>query len=61
MLFALNLVANLLFMPIFSKMRNVPLETADILVVWATIFGCVVAVWPDCRWVAGEAMNRLVS
>jgi tryptophan-rich sensory protein len=50
--FAVNLVANLLFMPIFSWMRNVPLAAADIVIVWATILWCVVAVWPHYRWVA---------
>jgi translocator protein len=50
--FAINLVANLLFMPIFSGMRNVLLATVDILIVWATIIWCVFAVWPKHRWVA---------
>jgi len=35
--FAINLVANLLFMSIFAGLRNVPLACADILIVWATI------------------------
>ncbi|QJW94139.1 TspO/MBR family protein [Frigoriglobus tundricola] len=50
--FGINLVANLLFMPIFSGLRNVPLAAADIVVVWATIIWCMVAVWPVRRWVA---------
>ena len=50
--FVVNLVANLLFMPIFAGLRNVPLAAADILLVWATIVWCVVAVWPHYRWVA---------
>jgi tryptophan-rich sensory protein len=50
--FAVNLVANLLFMPIFAGLRSVPLAAADILIVWATIICCVVAVWPFHRWVA---------
>ena len=50
--FAVNLVANLLFMPIFAWLRNVPLAAADIVVVWATILWCMVAVWPHYRWVA---------
>lgn len=50
--FAINLLANLLFMPIFSGLRNVPLAAVDILIVWATIIWCVVAVWPKPRWVA---------
>ena len=44
--FAINLVANLLFMPIFSGLRSVPMAAADIVIVWATIIWCVVAVWP---------------
>lgn len=50
--FGVNLAANLLFMPIFSGLRNVPLAAADIVVVWATIIWCVLAVWPHHRWVA---------
>ena len=50
--FAVNVVANLLFMPIFAGLRNVPLAAADIVVVWVTILWCVVAVWPHHRWVA---------
>jgi benzodiazapine receptor len=34
--FAVNLVANLRFMPIFAGLRNVPLACADILIVCAT-------------------------
>src|SRR5277367_3187875 len=34
--FAKNLVANLLFMPIFAGLRNVPLAAADIVIVWVT-------------------------
>ena len=50
--FAINLVANLLFMPIFAGLRSVPLAAADILIVWATIIWCVVVVWPVYKWVA---------
>lgn len=50
--FAINLVANLLFMPIFSGLRSVPLAAADILIVWATIIWCVIVVWPHYCWVA---------
>jgi translocator protein len=49
--FAINLVANLLFMPIFSRLRNVPLAAVDIMIVWATIIWCVVAIWPVYKWV----------
>ena len=50
--FAVNLVANLLFMPIFAGLRSVPLAAADILIVWATLVWCVVAVRRHYRWVA---------
>jgi tryptophan-rich sensory protein len=50
--FAINLVANLLFMPIFSGLRNVPLAAVDILIVWTTIIWCAVAVWRHDRWIA---------
>ena len=50
--FAVNLVANLLFMPIFAGLRSVPLAAVDIVIVWATIIWCVVAVWPRYKWVA---------
>jgi tryptophan-rich sensory protein len=50
--FAANLVANLLFMPIFSGLRNVPLAALDILIVWTTIVWCLIVVWPVYKWVA---------
>ena len=49
--FLINLVANLLFMPIFAGLRGVQLA-ADIVIVWATLVWRVVAVWPHSRWVA---------
>ncbi len=55
--FAINLVANLLFMPIFSGLRYVPLAAADILIVWATIIWCVVAVWPVYKWVGAAQVS----
>ena len=50
--FGINLVANLLFMPIFSGLRNVPLAAADIVIVWVTIIWMLLAIWPVYRWVA---------
>jgi len=50
--FAVNLAANLLFMPIFFGLRNVPLAAADIVIVWATIIWRVFAVWPAYKRVA---------
>lgn len=50
--FALNLVANLLFMPLFAGLRSVSLAAADIVFVWATIVWCFIAVWNHSKWVA---------
>ena len=50
--FAVNLVANLLFMPIFAGLRSVPLSCVDIVIVWATIIWCAITVWPHYGWVA---------
>lgn len=50
--FAINLIANLLFMPFFSGLRNVPLAAVDIVIVWATIMWLMVAIWSHYRWVA---------
>ena len=58
--FAINLVANLLFMPTFAGLRSVPLAAADILIVWASLVWCVVAVWPHYKWVAVAQVPYLV-
>jgi benzodiazapine receptor len=58
--FAVNLVANLLFMPIFAGLRSVPLAAADILIVWATILWCMLAVWPVYKWVAAVQVPYFV-
>lgn len=50
--FAVNLVANLLFTPIQFRLRNLPLASLDILIVWATIIWAAVAIWKHHRWVA---------
>ena len=58
--FAINLAANLLFMPIFSGLRNVPLAAIDIVVVWATIIWCIVAIWPHKKWIAAAQVPYFV-
>jgi len=58
--FAINLVANLLFMPIFAGLRNVPLSLADILIVWGTIVWCIAVAWPRWRWVGVAQFPYLV-
>jgi len=50
--FAVNLAANLIFTPIQFGMRNLPLASVDILIVWASIIWMMVAIWPKYRWVA---------
>jgi translocator protein len=49
----LNLVANAAFTPIEFGARNLPLATADIVVVLATIVAWMVLVWrPGSAWIA---------
>lgn len=50
--FAINLVANLIFTPIQFGMRNLPLASVDILIVWGTIVWMVAAVLRHHPWVA---------
>jgi tryptophan-rich sensory protein len=50
--FAINLVANLIFTPIQFGMRNMPLASVDIIIVWGTIIWMMVAIWRNYRWVA---------
>ena len=58
--FAINLVANLLFMPVFSGLRNIPLAALDILLVWGTILWMMVAVWNHSLWVAVAQVPYLI-
>lgn len=58
--FIVNLIANILFMPIFGGMKNLPLATVDILIVLATIIWMIVAIWPLFRWVAVAQVPYLV-
>ncbi len=50
--FGINFTANALFMPLFSGLRSVPLAAVDIVIVWATIIWCVIAIWRHYKWVA---------
>ena len=58
--FAVNLVANLIFTPLLFGLRNLPLATADILIVWGTIIWMILAVWDHYRWVAVCQLPYLV-
>lgn len=43
---AINVAANIAFTPIQFGLRNLPLASADILIVLGTIVWCMVAFWP---------------
>jgi benzodiazapine receptor len=58
--FAINLVANLIFTPIQFGLRNLPLATVDILIVWSTILWLMIAIWPRYRWVAAAQLPYFV-
>lgn len=58
--FAINLVANLIFTPIQFGLRNLPLASFDILVVWVTIIASMIAIWPHNRWVAIAQIPYLI-
>jgi len=50
--FAINLAANLVFTPIQFGLRDLPLASLDILVVWGTLLWMMIVTWPHYRWVA---------
>jgi translocator protein len=58
--FVINLLANLVFIPILFGLQQLPLAAIDILIVWATIVWTMVAVWPAYRWVAVAQIPYLV-
>ena len=58
--FAINLIANLLFMPIFVGLRNSPLAALDIIIVWTTIVWCMFATWAFYRWVTLAQIPYLI-
>ncbi len=58
--FAINLVANLIFTPIQFGMRNLPLAAVDILIVWATIIWCMVAIWQHSKWISLAQVPYLI-
>jgi tryptophan-rich sensory protein len=58
--FAINLVTNLVFTPIFFGLRNIPLASADILIVLGTIVWMMIAIWPHYRWVSLAQLPYLV-
>jgi translocator protein len=58
--FVLNLIANLIFTPIQFGLRNLPLAAVDIVIVWATILWCTVAIWRHNKWVSLAQVPYLI-
>lgn len=58
--FVINLAANFAFTPIQFGLRNLPLASIVILVVWMTIIWAMVAVWKHYKWVAAAQVPYLV-
>ena len=58
--FIINLVANILFMPIFAGLRSQWLATADIVVVLGTMIWIMQSIWPQYRWVAIAQVPYLI-
>lgn len=58
--FAINLVAKLIFTTIQFGMRNLPLASVDILVVWTTIIASMIVIWPHYRWIAVAQVPYLI-
>lgn len=56
----INLIANVLFMPIFARLHSLPLALADILVVWATIVWTMLVIWRRYPLVALAQVPYLV-
>jgi translocator protein len=50
--FAVNLLANLIFMPILAGLRNLTLASLDIVIVWGTILWMSLSIWRHYKWVA---------
>lgn len=58
--FVLNLISNLIFTPIQFGLRNLPLASVDILIVWSTILWCIAAIWKHSRVVAVAQIPYLI-
>jgi len=50
--FLINLASNMLFIVFFHSMRNLPLASVDILIIWSTIVWSIIAIWPYYRLIA---------
>ena len=49
--FVINLIANFAFTPIQFGLKNLPLSTVDISIIWLTIVWAMIAIWPHAKWV----------
>ncbi len=58
--FVLNLISNLIFTPIQFGLRNLPLASVDILIVWGTILWCIAQIWKHSRVVAVAQIPYLI-
>ncbi|MBI2066014.1 tryptophan-rich sensory protein [Candidatus Woesebacteria bacterium] len=58
--FIINLAANLAFTPIFFGLKNIPLATVDILIVWVTILWAMKVISKYYRWVALAQIPYLI-
>lgn len=58
--FAVNLLANIVFTPIQFGLRNLPLATADIILVLITIIISIVVINPYSKILAGMQIPYLV-
>lgn len=50
--FGVNLIANLIFSPIQFSLRNNPLASIDILIIWGSLIWLMIVVWKHHKWVA---------
>ena len=50
--FIINLAANLLYSPIFFGMKNIPLATLDIVIVWVTIVAQFFLMWKKAKGIS---------
>lgn len=58
--FLVNLAANLAFTPIQFGLRNLPLATVDILIVWGSILWMMATIWKHSRWIAVAQVPYLI-
>lgn len=58
--FGVNLAANLAFTPIQFGMRNLPLASVDILIVWGSILWMMAIIWKHNRWIAVAQIPYLI-